>query len=392
MTGGAIDPGDRTKLAGHLAAAWGRAAEFVAVAPGRVNVIGEHVDYTGGLAMPAAIDRRMTLAFAPRADARICIADRVVGESVSFEIGAPLPAGTPRWGSYVAGVATLLQRQCGALGGFDGVLESSIPRGGGLSSSAALEAVVGLALATGNGLNLGVERMARLCQQAEHEFAGVPCGIMDQMAVLGGRAGELLLLDCETNATTAVPFGGGGWSLLVINSGVAHENAAGEYGARRRACEHAAARLGVKQLRHLALAELPSILAGATLTPEMKRLVRHAVTENARTLEVAEALRRGDYAQAGVAMNAGHASLRDDYQVSCAELDHIVATAQALEGVAGCRMTGGGFGGSAVALVRTENAEACATQIDVAYRQRYGRGVDSFATRAAEGARVHAIG
>jgi galactokinase len=289
-------------------------------------------------------------------------------------------------------VATLLQRQCGALCGFDAVLESTIPRGGGLSSSAALEAVIGLALAAGNGINLGVERMARLCQQAEHEFAGVPCGIMDQMAVLGARAGELLLLDCENNATAAVPFGGAGWSLLIINSGVAHENAAGEYGARRRTCEEAASRLGVKQLRHIAQADLPEILASAVLTPEMKRLVRHVVTENARTLEVAEALRRGDYAQAGAAMNAGHASLRDDYRVSCAELDDIVATAQALDGVAGCRMTGGGFGGSAVALVRTENAQACAAQIDSAYRSRYGRGVDSFVTRAAEGARVHAVG
>lgn len=392
MIGAAIEPVDRTRLLGAFAATHGRRADFVAIAPGRVNVIGEHVDYSGGLAMPAAIDLRMSLAFARRDDARIVIADRVVGESVSLEIGAPLPRGSPRWGSYVTGVATLLQRQCGALGGFDAVLESSIPRGGGLSSSAALEAVVGHALAACNGLNLGVERMARLCQQAEHEFAGVPCGIMDQMAVLGCRAGELLLLDCENNARSAVPFGDGDWSLLIVNSGVAHENAAGEYGARRRGCEEAARRLGVKWLRHLPLADLPAILATDALTPEMKRLVRHAVTENARTTEVAAALREGDHHRAGAAMNAGHVSLRDDYRVSCAELDHIVATAQGLEGVAGCRMTGGGFGGSAVALVRTEYAAVSAALINAAFQQRFGRGVDAFVTRPADGARVHRVG
>ena len=391
MSGGAGDDAGRAELPGHFAAIYGRPADFLAVAPGRVNVIGEHVDYSGGLAMPAAIDRRMLLAFAPRDDARIVVADRALGDRVNLEIGAPLPPGAPRWGNYVAGVAAVLQRQAGPLRGFDAVLTSSIPRGGGLSSSAALEAVIGLALATRNELALGVEAMARVCQQAEQEFAGVPCGLMDQMAVLGCRAGELLLLDCENNRTSGVPFRHDGWSLLIVNSGVAHENAASEYGARRRACEAAAARLGVRSLRHLALDALPAILAHSSLTTEMKRLVRHVVTENARTLEVAEALRGGNYARAGAAMNAGHASLRDDYRVSCVELDHIVATAQALEGVAGCRMTGGGFGGSAVTLVRTERAENCAAQIDASFRQRYGTGLDIFVTRAAGGARVMVV-
>jgi galactokinase len=230
--------------------------------------------------------------------------------------------------------------------------------------------------------------LAKLCQQAEHDYAGVPCGIMDQAAVLCCEAEHLLLLDCETETIVQTPFKAAGWCLLIINSGVAHELASGEYAQRRAACEQAARRLRLPSLRHVAIESLEAALTLPGLTEEMRRCVRHVVTENDRTHRCVAALQSGDIAAAGKYLNASHASLRDDYRVSCEELDFIAEAAQREETVAGCRMTGGGFGGSCVALVRKDSADGVIHRVSDAFERRFGCRPAAFVTSAAGGARI----
>lgn len=366
----------------------GRAPTLLAIAPGRVNFIGEHVDYNGGWVLPAAINRCLVMAVAPRNDDRVRLATADFEGVLEFDGKDLAPGRAKDWSRYVRGVMAGLARAGAPVPGFDACVASTIPVGGGLSSSAALEAATGLA-----GLELAGSQMerfalAKLCQQAEHDYAGVPCGIMDQAAVLCCEAGHLLLLDCETETYVHTPMPSAAWSLLIINSGVAHELASGEYAQRRAACEQAAARLRVGSLRHISLPELPEALELAGLTEEMRRCVRHVVTENDRTQRCVAALKAGDFTAAGRLLNASHASLRDDYRVSCEELDFIAATAQADSDVAGCRMTGGGFGGSCVALVRQEAAQRVMATIGEAFRQRYGRVPAAFITTAAPGAQL----
>jgi galactokinase len=211
---------------------------------------------------------------------------------------------------------------------------------------------------------------------------------MDQAAVLCCEAGHLLLLDCESETFVQTPLASAAWSLLIINSGVAHELASGEYARRRAACEQAAQRLRLPSLRHLPESGLDAALAAPGLTEEMRRCVRHVVSENARTQRCVAALAAGDFRAAGALLNASHASLRDDYRVSCDELDVIAAAAQAEPAVAGCRMTGGGFGGSCIALVQTEHAADVVRRVGDAFAARFGRRPTSFVTPAAAGARV----
>lgn len=366
----------------------GRAPCMLAIAPGRVNLIGEHVDYNGGWVLPAAINRELVMAVAPRDDDRVRLATIDFEGIVEFDARS-LDTGQARdWGRYVRGVLAGLAGEGHTVPGFDACVASSIPVGGGLSSSAALEAAAGLAGLALSGGEMDPFRLAKLCQEAEHNYAGVPCGIMDQAAVLCCQAGHLLLLDCEFETYEQCPFTAPGWSLLIINSGVSHELASGEYGRRRQACEQAARRLQVPSLRHVPLEHLDVALALPGLTDEMRRCVRHVVTENDRTKRCVGALQRGDVPTAGQLLNASHASLRDDYRVSCAELDFITETAQRDSTVAGCRMTGGGFGGSCVALVRSDAAAGVMQRMDEAYAQRYGRPAVAFVTPPAAGARL----
>lgn len=366
----------------------GRAPTLLAVAPGRVNVIGEHVDYNGGWVLPAAINRCLVMAVAPRSDDRVRLSTADFEGLLEFDGKDLAPGRTKDWSRYVRGVMAGLVRAGTIVPGFDACVASTIPVGGGLSSSAALEAATGLAGLELGGASMDRFALAKLCQQAEHDYAGVPCGIMDQAAVLCCEAGHLLLLDCESESCVQTPMPSENWSLLIINSGVAHELASGEYAMRRAACEQAARRLRVPSLRHITPAQLPEALALAGLTEEMRRCVRHVVTENDRTLHCVAALKAGDFATAGQLLNASHASLRDDYQVSCGELDFIAATAQAESTVAGCRMTGGGFGGSCVALVRREAADEVRQTVGEAFRHRYGRVPASFVTPASAGAQL----
>jgi galactokinase len=367
---------------------WGTAPNIVAVAPGRVNVIGEHVDYNGGWVLPAAIERYMVMAARPNGTNRVRLASANFEERSEFDIDGISPDGEKDWGRYIRGVMAGIQRAGYSLQGFDALVESTIPVGGGLSSSAALEAATGLALLAMVDGKMDRFTLAKLCQKAEHEYAGVPCGIMDQAAVLNCREGHLLFLDCESEGITQAPFDAPDWRLMIINSGVAHELADGEYAKRRAACHNAAKEIGVLSLRHISTESLDEVLENLPLDQDMVRCVRHNVTENNRTHKTVAALAEGDIAKAGQLLNASHASLRDDYRVSCEELDFIAATGQRIDGVAGCRMTGGGFGGSCIALVHKDAAEAVATELGSAFEEKFGSRPGIFLTAPASGATV----
>lgn len=367
------------------------APEIFGAAPGRVNVIGEHIDYNGGLVLPAAIDRYVHIALRRRDDKQVrLVSAQAPGDVVEFEVSEDLKPEGKSWGNYIKGVVVGLLKAGFEVPGFEAAVTSSVPVGGGLSSSAALEAVFGKTLltVTGKAEAMSDIDLARLCQKAEHDFAGVPCGLMDQAAVILCEEGKLLMLDCVDDSFQHAPFEDPDWSLLIINTCVSHELSDGGYAVRRDGCHAAAKILGVETLREVDPSELDEVLKNPEFTEEMVRYVRHAVTEIARTLEAVEALGEKDYAKAGELLNASHASLRDDYRVSCPELDFIADLAQSQEGVAGCRMTGGGFGGSAIALVRGENVAGLTALIEEKYQERFGIEPKIFETRPMAGVRA----
>ena len=343
-------------------------------APGRVNLIGEHTDYNDGFVLPAAIDLATYAAIAPRDDRRLVVHSLAFDERVEFDLGVTPPTPRRHWSDYVVGVVLGLARKGIALGGASMMLSGDLPMGAGLSASAALEVVVGFALCHLAGSTLDRKALALLCQRAENEFVGMRCGVMDQLISCCGIAGHALLIDCRTLATRAAPLDAKA-RLVICNTMVGHELAASEYNKRREECERAVALLsqkldGVTALRDVSPERLA--LHGAALPETLLRRARHVVTENARTLAAAEALEAGDLALFGRLMNESHASLRDDYEVSCAEADVMVDLAQKMEGVFGARMTGGGFGGSTVSLVEAGAAERFTLSIAAAYREATG--------------------
>ena len=370
---------------------WGVAPSHVAIAPGRVNVIGEHVDYNGGWVLPAAIERYMVMAIKRRYDSRIRLASESYDGVIEFGMDELERDSSKDWSRYIRGVLAGLKNAGHELVGFDAYVDSTIPVGGGLSSSAALEAATGLAVLSIIGADMDRFELAKLCQTAEHEYAGVPCGIMDQAAVLNCKEGHLLFLDCEEESFKQAPFDAPEWRLMIINSGVAHELADGEYAKRRAACHKAAEILKVTSLRHIPVEKLDEALANPELDEEMVRAVRHNVTENARTHKTVKALSEGNLNLAGRLLNQSHDSLRDDYRVSCPELDFIAATAQQLVGVAGCRMTGGGFGGSCIALVQRDVSSSVAGSIATAFQRKFGHRPGIFMTAPESGGWVETV-
>ncbi len=371
--------------AAEFEARFGRPARWIALAPGRVNLIGEHTDYNQGWVLPVAIDRWTAVAAAPanrRAESRLWA--RELQEQVTCTIAE---SRAPRPGScanYVVGVAD----QVAALGHdvpeLDSAIVSDVPIGAGLASSAALEVAVATMLSAALGADLDALQMAQLCQRAEHAFAGTPCGIMDMLVATSAVSGHALLIDCRSNQARPVRLPAG-VTILVAATGVRHELATSAYAERRRACERAATKLGVASLRDA------DGLGTASLDEEEERLVRHVAQENRRTLEMAAALESGDVEAAGALMFEGHASLRDLYQVSCPELDTLVETAQERRGpggVVGARMTGGGFGGCAVALVRPEAVGAVAAHLTDSFAERWSRTPTVFTTAAVGPARA----
>jgi galactokinase len=353
-------------------------------APGRVNLIGEHTDYNDGFVLPMAIDRAIWVALRPRSDSRLRVDALDYGSAVEFELAEIRHTGAG-WGEYVKGVAWALQRHGYVLRGWEGVMAGDVPIGAGLSSSAALEMATAQAFATVSGLVWEPETMARLGQLAENEWVGVNCGIMDQMISAAGEADHALLIDCRSLDVEAVPLPSG-TAVVVLDTSTRRGLVDSAYNERRAQCEEAARFFRVAALRDVSLEQLEAQCHG--LDEVTRRRAHHVITENARTLRAAEAMRRGDAVEFGLVMDAGHASLRDDFDISSDELNTMVACARQEEGCYGARMTGGGFGGCAVALVDSGTATTFAVKVTAAYHAATGIAPHSYICEASEGAKV----
>ncbi|SCK10358.1 galactokinase [Streptomyces sp. WMMB 322] len=352
---------------------YGATPQGVWAAPGRVNLIGEHTDYNDGLVMPLALPHTCRVEAARRDDGvlRLHSADAPGGVTELHVDGlAPQgPTGGDRggWAAYPAGVVWALRAAGHRVGGADLHFESSVPTGAGLSSSAALEVATALALSDLYGVELPAPRLAELCRHAENDFVGVPCGVMDQMASACCTSGHAMYLDTRDLTRRQVPFdlAAQGLRLLVVDTRVKHALGDGAYAERRAGCEAGAAALGVGSLRDVAYGDLPSALERIE-DESLRPLVRHVVTENERVERTLRLLDAGETHAVGPVLTDGHASLRDDFAVSCAELDLVVAASNA-NGALGARMTGGGFGGSAIVLVRAADADSVSKAVVEAF-------------------------
>jgi galactokinase len=364
-------------------------------APGRVNVIGEHTDYNAGLCMPIALPHRTYVALRARPDDVVAVASaQESGSGVwTANLADVAPGAVSGWGTYVAGVAWALREAGHAVGGFDAVVDSCVPYGSGLSSSAALECAAAVAVDEVHGLGLGADdegrgALVRLCMRAENEIAGAPTGGLDQSAALLCRPGEALVLDFRDGSVRPIAFdlSAHGLALLVIDTRAEHQHAGGEYAARRASCERAADLLGIPSLREVT--DLDAALdrlaqRGGEDAGVLRRRVRHVVTENARVERTERLLAEGRVEAVGAVLTAGHASLRNDYQVSCRELDLAVDAAIAAGGLGG-RMVGGGFGGSVIVLVRSAEIQAIADAVAAGFADA-GLRAPAFLVATAEG-------
>ncbi|MFF3842385.1 galactokinase [Streptomyces sp. NPDC001930] len=357
-------------VATDFEALYGAAPDGVWAAPGRVNLIGEYTDFNDGFVLPLALPHTTVAAVARRDDGvlRLHSAD-VDGGIVQLAVDSLEPLSGGGWAAYPAGVVWALREAGHPVTGADVHLTSTVPTGAGLSSSAALEVATALALNDLFGLGLSRPELARLAQRAENAFVGVPCGVMDQMASACAEEGHALYLDTRDLSYRQVPFGLAreGLRLLVVDTRVKHALGDGAYAERRAGCEAGARALGARALRDVSIAQLPEALA--LLGDEtVLRYVRHVVTDNARVQRTIALLDAGDTRAVGPVLTEGHASLRDDLRVSCPELDLVVEAANAA-GALGARMTGGGFGGSAVVLVDTDRADAVAAAVEKAFAE-----------------------
>ncbi len=356
-------------------------------APGRVNLIGEHVDYNAGIVLPMAIGLRMWVWAGPRSDRQLHVITHDLGETDILDLDAPCRH-TGTWRDYLAGTAFHLEAAGFRLNGANLLITSDIPAGAGLSSSAALEAAVGFALLSLAGHTVDRLALARAGQAAEHDFVGTRCGLMDQFVVAHGRAGHAVWLDCRSLAFDFIPLDTNQCAVVVADSGVKHQLAASEYNTRRQECEAA---LGALQcmfpdritLRDVTEAELAQ--AAGMLPEPLLRRARHVVTEIGRVTDFARALRTGDWAQAGMLLTASHRSLSEDYAVSCPELDALVAAARQIPGGYGARLTGGGFGGCTVNLVAPEALDAFLREVPRAYAQYTGGTARMWVVQPADG-------
>lgn len=358
-------------------------------APGRVNLIGEHTDYNGGFVLPMAIDRAATVAAAPREGRTVRAHSVNLDETVEFDLDRPGPVRRGIWLDYVEGVAQALLKRGARLSGADLVVASDVPAGAGLSSSAALEVSTGMALVAVSGAQVGPLELALAGQEAEHTYVGTRCGIMDQLTSACGRAGHALLIDCRTLEATPIPLDTSETAVVVCDTHVRHELASSAYNERRADCERGVELLrevlpNIKALRDVSVADLERF--GARLPEVVLRRCRHVVTENARTLAAAEALRAGLTDDLGRLMWQSHESLRDDYEVSCAELDALVEIAAGVSGVAGARMTGGGFGGSTVNLVSRRALQDFRCAVTAEFSRRFGHAPTVYVSEPGGGA------
>ncbi|MEM1096539.1 MAG: galactokinase [Bacteroidota bacterium] len=358
--------------------AFGTPAAVVGFAPGRVNLIGEHTDYNDGFVLPMPLARGTAVALRPRADDQVRLYTERGGArvetSLTGRLGANLENGLTAWFSYVLGVAVILRELRMIDRGFDASVVGDVPVGAGLSSSASLEMAVGMALQGAFGFALPGEAMARMGQRVEHRFAGVQCGIMDQFASRLGQRGHALFLDCRSLAYEAVPFASDDAMLMIVFSKAPRDLADSAYNQRRAACEAAVAHFRQHDARIQALRDVPWGLFEAeqhALDPTTRQRVRHVLTENQRVLDSVAALRAADFDQLGALFNASHASMRDDYAISSPHLDQLVASAQAVDGCYGARLSGAGFGGCTVNLIHPGAAGDFKARVAEDYQQAF---------------------
>jgi len=348
-----------------------------------VNLIGEHIDYNDGFVLPVAIDRYTAIAAATSRDAFTRIATAATDEIIDTE-DLDL-TNQPDWAAYVLGPLILCRQAGFDPGCIEAWIHSDVPRGAGLSSSAALEVATATLAEQIAGKKLDAVEKAKLCQRAEHQYANVPCGLMDQATSVAASAGTALLIDCREETWTEIPFASDDVCLLVANTNVHHQLSDGQYAVRREQCREALKRLGSESYRALTI----DAVSRAAIDETLRSRARHVVTEIDRTRSAAEALRGGAWETLGRLMNESHVSLRDDYQVSCEELDTMAKIAWGMgtdRGVYGSRMTGGGFGGCTVSLVATEHAASIADVLATEYRRATGIEPDLFVVRPSRGA------
>ncbi len=382
----------RQQVENRFRSRFGRVPSVVAAAPGRVNLIGEHIDYNNGFVLPMAIERYVIIAAAPCSDSsqeHATFYSSDLHESKDIPISASSGPTCSGWGRYIEGViAGFVSGSCD-VPPLEAVIGSSVPSGGGLSSSAALEVATATMLEGIASHQIEPLEKALLCQHAEHAFAGMPCGIMDQFSSVFGMPGELMLLDCMSQEIQTVPFRDEEVSVLITNSNVKHELTGGEYAERRRQCESALEKIGLSSWRDVTLADVG--LARGGLTDNELACGRHVVSEITRTVDAAEAFAKGQWSSVGELMYSSHESLQKDFRVSCDELDALVRIACEIGlegGVYGSRMTGGGFGGCIVTLVRSDCADAVRERILTQYETETGIQGSSFASRPALGAHL----
>ncbi len=365
-----------------------RPATVIAVAPGRVNLIGEHIDYCDGFVMPFAIDRSIVIAAAKNGSSEAHL--RSEGQpDAAIDLTLPQEIGEPHWANYVRGVIDGFQQLGYDIPGFEACFVSSVPGGAGLSSSAALECATATLLEGLLGISLSKKQKALLCQKAEHDFAQVPCGIMDQFASTFGEENRLVMIDCRSAEVTLVPFENPDLAVIIANTKVHHQLSDGAYAMRRQHTEEALKWLGKPSWRDVTLTDVKA--RWNDLGDPVNRRARHVVTEIARTQKAAHALAQNDFLLLGELMDASHDSLRDDFEVSCEELDIMVNLAREIGisgGVFGARMTGGGFGGSTVTLCKRECTDVIMTTMRRSYQQATGIVPEIFCSRPSRGAHL----
>jgi galactokinase len=367
-----------------------RPARWIASAPGRVNLIGEHTDYNDGFVLPMAIEARTVIAAAPNGTRRIVLYSEALRETATIDLSERLTADAAgHWTNYIKGVLAGFPRNGVSMRGFDAHIHSEVPLGAGLSSSAALSTAAATLLEAVTGRRLDPIGKVLLCQSAEHSFMGMPCGIMDPFICSMGRKDHALLLDCRSQEPAWIRLDDAGIAFLVINTQVRHELASGEYAARRKSCETAAWVMNVPSLREAN----PGLLQrrARQMDDNALRCARHVIGEIARTERAAECIRARQWLEFGRLLDASHESLKHDFKVSCAELDAVVAAARAIGpggGVFGARLTGGGFGGCVVALIDSGRQKEIEGAIAANYFAATGIRATSFVSRPADGAAV----
>ncbi|MGC8667854.1 MAG: galactokinase [Chthonomonadales bacterium] len=369
--------------------AYGKDPRFVVLAPGRVNLIGEHTDYNDGYVLPTAIDRTIAIAAEPRADRMVRAYSGTFGERCEFNLDDLSPSDRWPWSNYIRGVAQILQGEKHSLVGLDLCVDGDIPIGSGLSSSAALEVASCLAFEAASGFDVGPVARALLCRRAEREFVGVQCGIMDQFVCSLGREGHALFLDTRSLDFEAVPLGDHGYAIAVADTGKRRSLVHSAYNTRRAECEAAveAIRAYMPWIRALRDVDEELFAHLADDLPDvLRRRARHVITENGRVLRSVAALKNRDLARFGALMTESHRSLRDDYEVSTPELDLLVEAALEVEGVVGSRMTGAGFGGCTVSLVHKDALAEFRDHLDARYSRSVGQSPDVLICTASAGA------